>query len=908
MMECRKVFLTSRWRRKLYEECCSDVHIVRAKTGCFRNSNAEAIDVDMHSSSESERGEFESLGRPKTALAFKQKHLEKKLGIQSSTKGDKSPKFRSEDTSERGHAKINSARSAIKNKSRDGHFNHEASFAEGSKGITGSSKNSHSNGDDDNVLITAVKTQDIQEVNNQIRDRPEAINFPDKFRQTPIFWAVGHGNMEVLQLLLQAQARVQGIGNKYGYTPLMRALHYGNAEVAQELLNHNSEIDAQDQFGGTCLQVASAAGHIEAVNWILGKKKSKALICHQDEDGRTPLHCSAKSGHSAVCDLLLEASAKPNRRDRAGRTPILFSLVRNDADSAQQLITHQADVNIHDESGRPLLTILVNNLIEHPEQTAILCGIATILEAKALVDAKDHKDNTALMLAVKKNQAMLCAVLAAYNADILATDGQERNVIALAIKHSTSEIASVLEEFGACQKVKQHSSNNNRALLRAAYYGNKEACQRLLDRGANLMSRTKKGQLATDLAARLGYPSTLAVLRKASEQVKTRLSLEQNSDKQDEQSLQRCISDLEHVASLNTQIQVHLRQQANATAVEKLLQVKGLELSVKNKCLSTRLLREFLDLRKKIILKTSLKDLLSSRMRERQRLYADFCGALRQWQEKKEYDPKALQAEVTMGVSHVQSCKLSELELESAYTRNVEEAQAIQETILLKVSDLHTLLYEEVSSLKVFPDMNAKLEVEELQCPKCLYYFKTDVILKDHIRYCTSKCRAEKERDFKENAKRRADSALHRLQDCVKLYRNRISNIYELLEEVRQARKESKRQTPEAVIPLRGMEALLETCVDLYAQRMDSVNKCIQAKTKEWFPNGDREFQATLKSCGVCLVNPATYVGVHRDAGMHHHIACGPCAYMLQTRLKRDEPVKCSQCGKQLKVVQMAPI
>mmetsp|Transcript_87479 Transcript_87479/g.167774 ORF Transcript_87479/g.167774 Transcript_87479/m.167774 type:complete len:906 (-) Transcript_87479:63-2780(-) len=905
-MECRKVFKLGRWRRTLYEKCCSDIHIQKAPTRCFKQDSPYDEDVEMHSSSDSGEGDFESLGRPKTNLAVKQKQLEKKLGLNKVKTSDRSYKFRSEDASERG---TSARRASVNRTGRDNNFSHEASFAEGRSSVRSSIKNSNVVDDDKSHLITAVKIQNIEEVKNQIRDRPETINYPDNYRQTPIFWAVGHGNMEVLQLLLQAQARVQGVSNKFGYTPLMRCVHYGHIEVAQELLNHSSEIDAVDKFGGTCLQVASAAGHTETINWILGKKKSKPLILHEDEDGRNPLHSSAKAGHSAVCELLLEASAKPNSRDRSGRTPILFSLARNDVDSAQQLITHQADVNVKDESGRPLLTILVINLIEHPEQTAILCGIATILEAQARVDERDHKENTALMIAVKRNHSMLCAVLAAYGADVLATDEQERNVIGNARRLALHEICNVLEEFGACQKHNIKNNSNNRALLRATYYGNRDACKRLLDRGADVLCRTKRGQQATDIAARLGYPSTLSVLRQASEEVKTRLAIEKKNGTQDEQSLQRCIRDLQLVSQLNTDIQVHLRQQTNVTAVEKLQQVKDMELSVKNNYASTRLLREFLDLRKKIILASSLKELRSSRAKERQRLYAEFCGALREWQEKKELDPKSLQAEVTMSVSHVLECKLTELELANPYTRKVEEAQSeLSETVCLKVSDLHTVLFEEVSALQVFPDMNAVLTVDELQCPKCMLFFASDVILRDHTRYCQSRVRSEKERDFKETAKRRADSALHRLQDCVKMYRNRMSEFYDLLEQVHDAKKLSKKQTPEALLPLRGMEALLEAVVDLYAQRMDIANKSIKENTKKWFPNNDRAQHAKIKSCGICLVNPATYVGVHRERMPNHHIACGPCAYMLQTRIKRDELVDCTQCGKFLKAIQMAPI
>mmetsp|Transcript_50532 Transcript_50532/g.94411 ORF Transcript_50532/g.94411 Transcript_50532/m.94411 type:complete len:882 (+) Transcript_50532:77-2722(+) len=704
-------------------------------------------------------------------------------------------------------------------------FSHEASFSESCRSIKASHAASNISGISSKIeecaLITAVKLEDVEEVRREIRDRPETVNYPDRFRQTPIFWTVRHGNMEILRLLVGARACVQGVANKFGYTPLMRAMHWGQIEVGKFLLSHRSDLCALDKFKGSCLQVAATAGNVQAVSWLLRKEGAKPLITNADEVGRTPLLCASRNGHSGVCRLLLQAAARPDVRDHNGRTPLLFSLARNDVDSVSQLISHHADVNARDKAGQPLLIILVNNLLQFREQET-LCGIVSILEAKAMVDERDRNRSTALMLAADKNHPMLCTVLAAHGA-------KAANLHGSALTRGFFDVAAALEGISAT--------------LEHKYTG-----------------------------------------------------------KNDSNPVQTCLQDLHSVSHLYGQIQVALQHQDASLAVEKLVLVQSVELSVKVEAEWTRQFQNLLLVLRNSVMSSSFKMLRALRLRERESCLNSFTKSLQKWHDKDKLDPRGLQVLIGVGVSNVTACKQSLIELSDPHTKKVEHAQAsLIESTMLKLIDIHAMVNEELQALEAFPDPNYKVEIARLQCGKCMEMFASNIILKDHSRYCTSKLRAETERDLKENQRERADIALYRLADAEKTFRNRMNALADILDRVEHAQIVCKRRTPEALIPLRACAGLLEMVVQLLDKRLSRCNKAAEDASKQWFPNGSRESQsAVFKACAVCLVERATLIGVHREKFDNcYGASCIQCACILTSKLQREE-VPCPVCRKPL--------
>ena len=63
------------------------------------------------------------------------------------------------------------------------------------------------------------------------------------------------------------------------------------------------------------------------------------------QDGLTPLHCAARSGHDAVVDLLLERGAPVSAKTRNGLTALHMAAQGDHYDTARILLLRKALVD-----------------------------------------------------------------------------------------------------------------------------------------------------------------------------------------------------------------------------------------------------------------------------------------------------------------------------------------------------------------------------------------------------------------------------------------------------------------------------------------------------------------------------------------------------------------------------------
>ena len=63
------------------------------------------------------------------------------------------------------------------------------------------------------------------------------------------------------------------------------------------------------------------------------------------QDGLTPLHCAARSGHDQVMDLLLERGAPVTAKTKNGLSPLHMSVQGDHVDCARILLYHHATID-----------------------------------------------------------------------------------------------------------------------------------------------------------------------------------------------------------------------------------------------------------------------------------------------------------------------------------------------------------------------------------------------------------------------------------------------------------------------------------------------------------------------------------------------------------------------------------
>ena len=154
-----------------------------------------------------------------------------------------------------------------------------------------------------------------------ITEHPEHLNAKGRDEETPMHVAAYAGHADILSLLLDHGADVDG-RSIFNHTPLHRASLRGKVEAGQCLLDRGADVHARSNSFRTPLLLA--VDEVEFVRMLL---KHGARINDYDFQGHTPLHRAVETQNIQTVRLLLEHGADVNARDYKGRgrTPSEFT-------------------------------------------------------------------------------------------------------------------------------------------------------------------------------------------------------------------------------------------------------------------------------------------------------------------------------------------------------------------------------------------------------------------------------------------------------------------------------------------------------------------------------------------------------------------------------------------------------
>jgi ankyrin repeat protein len=155
------------------------------------------------------------------------------------------------------------------------------------------------------------------------------------------------------------------------------------------------------------LQQAAESGDIQTLEQLL--KQSPGADAPLP-DGSTALHWAVLREQTAAVDLLLQAGADANVRNRNGMFPLYLAALNGNTALVQQLLDAGADVNERLPNGETAL------------MTASATGSAAVVELLlsrgALVDARDPEyQQTALMVAARSNHPAVVDLLLRHGAE-----------------------------------------------------------------------------------------------------------------------------------------------------------------------------------------------------------------------------------------------------------------------------------------------------------------------------------------------------------------------------------------------------------------------------------------------------------------------------------------------------------
>lgn len=339
------------------------------------------------------------------------------------------------------------------------------------------------------------------------------INSSDRYGSTALMFASmaePPADLSAVRLLLEKGARVDSI-DENGFSALMHALAARRSDVVRELLGAGASIESnlQPPVAGkspaspfSIAVVAKCAECLEALLSATGPKRNSEQIRNSLTDASL-----IAVDVSFIDALKLMASYEmlfPERRGSAGLGAMHQAAKLGRLDALELLLEFGGDVNLRTSRSQQTSLMLATNAGKEP---AI---IRKLLSSGADVNAIDQSGDTALLMAVRRNDFELTRILLEAGANREINDRFGQTPLILAARKGNSQIASLLLDSGA--NINQKDVNGQSALVAAIRSGRKTIVPMLSRRGADLESRDKQGMTPLMVAASEGDEETVKFL------------------------------------------------------------------------------------------------------------------------------------------------------------------------------------------------------------------------------------------------------------------------------------------------------------------------------------------------------------------------------------------------------------
>uniref|UniRef100_A0A4W3HF93 Ankyrin repeat and KH domain containing 1 n=1 Tax=Callorhinchus milii TaxID=7868 RepID=A0A4W3HF93_CALMI len=291
---------------------------------------------------------------------------------------------------------------------------------------------------------------------------------------TALTLACAGGHEELVSVLIARGANIEH-RDKKGFTPLILAATAGHVGVVEILLDKGADIEAQsERTKDTPLSLACSGGRQEVVELLLARGANKE---HRNVSDYTPLSLAASGGYVNIIKILLNAGAEINSRtgSKLGISPLMLAAMNGHVASVKLLLDMGSDINAQIETNR----------------------------------------NTALTLACFQGRAEVVSLLLDRKANVEHRAKTGLTPLMEAASGGYAEVGRVLLDKGADVNAPPVPSSRDTALTIAADKGHYKFCELLINRGAHIDVRNKKGNTPLWLAANGGHFDVVQLLVQA---------------------------------------------------------------------------------------------------------------------------------------------------------------------------------------------------------------------------------------------------------------------------------------------------------------------------------------------------------------------------------------------------------
>ncbi|MBI5346122.1 MAG: ankyrin repeat domain-containing protein [Chlamydiae bacterium] len=403
------------------------------------------------------------------------------------------------------------------------------------------------------LLMVSIKDKWPNELIQKIMPLSD-VNAVDDNMQTPLMFAAIDGNVDIVNALLAAGAKLNAKDNngktalifasnnkhfsirdilikaikaslqysalmseKYGSeTLLMISIkdRWPNGLIQEIILL--SDVNAADDKMQTPLMFAALNGNVDIVNALLA---AGAKLDAKDKEGKNALIFALNKNHFSICDILIKAIiALPQYRSvmlekYEGKTILMLCIIKHcDIEIIKQIIPF-SDVNAEDADYQTPLMLAVENWDK--------ASVEALIAAGAKLDAKDKKGKTALFLAIEKKFLPIVDLLIQAIIDspkyhsLIFNERYSCNDTLLMIfidNHWNIKMTKRIIPYSDINAVDMHNAS---PLILAVRAKAEPVVKALLKAGAKLDTKNTNGDTALILALKKRFLSIIDLLIKA---------------------------------------------------------------------------------------------------------------------------------------------------------------------------------------------------------------------------------------------------------------------------------------------------------------------------------------------------------------------------------------------------------
>ncbi|MCE0723129.1 ankyrin repeat domain-containing protein [Legionella resiliens] len=319
------------------------------------------------------------------------------------------------------------------------------------------------------------------------RDKESLLRHQTKDGWSCVHFAAYNNRVDVLKLF--PEEFVVKVTDNQGNNPLMVAVGRGNLEVVEYLLQSGCDPHQKNKLGESAVTFAAENGQLDALKFL---EKVGADLAVVNDRGENALFLAAKNGHLACVSYLLERGLLADLKNNQGKTAFQLALESSQLEIAGLLVA-QSTANEKDQA-----------LIDAVRR-GDLVSVQWLVEHGASLSATDKSQMTPMLLAAHLGNIKLVDYFLSLDpSPVHDEDSEGDNALFVAIKSRQDFLVEHIVARGLFP-LEERNAKGKTPLLAAAEVNSDVLVEFLHKEGGSLEAQDNEGNTAFHLLLAKGY-------------------------------------------------------------------------------------------------------------------------------------------------------------------------------------------------------------------------------------------------------------------------------------------------------------------------------------------------------------------------------------------------------------------